>query len=158
VDVVEATATGSDVVEQLLADAQARLEASEPDEWGEELDVVEHEQFLGRYLGEEVSPDTNRPVILLLAPAAGVSDLAQSTIPVFIRVRAMLRSELDRVRPNGGDFIVIARGEDRQGKENAYHTYAVACAPCSAPVPKPAVATAAGSGGSEASIPFSATA
>jgi hypothetical protein len=151
------TATESDVFEQLLADAQARLEASEPEEWGEELDLAEHEQFLGRYLGEEVSPDTNRAVVLLLAPAAEVSDLSQSTIPVFIRQRAMLRSELDRVRPKRGDFIVIARGADRQGKENAYHTYAVACAPCSAPLPEPAVATAAGGSGGEDGIPFSPT-
>ena len=151
------TITSDNVAEQLLTEAQARLEANEPEEWGEELDLAEHEQFLGRYLDREVSPVTNREVVLLLAPVAGVSDLAQSTIPAFIRERAMLRSELDRVRPKLGDLIVIARGVDRQGKENAYHTYAVACTPCSAPLPEPAAAIAAGGGGSEDGIPFSPT-
>jgi hypothetical protein len=149
------TITSDNVAEQLLAEVQQRIEATEPGEWGDALDLAEGERFLGRYLGEEVSPETNRPVFLLLAPEPGVSDLGQSTIPVFIRERAMLRSEFDRVRPNRGDYIAIERGADKEGKENAYHNYGVAASPC--PEPLPSMATAAAAGAVDDGVPFEPT-
>ena len=75
-------------------------------------------------------------MFLLLAPEPGEPP-TQATVPCFIRERRVLRTEFDRIRAGKGDLIVIARGDDREGKNNAYHVYAVACAPCAEPLPQP---------------------
>jgi hypothetical protein len=126
------------IIGELAAAADEQLNAAEPAEWGEEIDLAEGERFFGRFLGEDTSRLNGRTVFLLLAPEEGVTDLSKSTVPCFIRERTMLRSEFDRTRPTRGDFIVIARGEDREGRNGPYYTYAVATAPCSEPLPGPA--------------------
>jgi hypothetical protein len=126
----------ADLLAQLSLEADEKLEASEPESWGEAIDLAEGEKFIGRYRGEAISPVTNREVYLLAAPAAGEKDVAKASVPVFIRGRTMLVSEMERVRPEPGDFIVIARGDDRAGKVNDYHWYAVAVAPCPEPLPE----------------------
>jgi hypothetical protein len=130
------TAHASSIAGQLSLEIDERLDASEPAGWGVEIKLAEGEKFFGRFLGEEVSPETDRAVFLLLAPDDGVDDAAESTIPVFVRERTVLRSEMDRVQPQRGDIIAIGRGADRQGSGNAYHVYAVAVSPCAAPLPE----------------------
>jgi hypothetical protein len=136
-----------ETLEALVAEVDEKLDATEPPEWGEEVELAEGERFIGRYLDEAVSPETNRPVFLLLAPDAGEPPTKAKT-PCFIRERTVLRSEFDRARAASGDLIVIARGEDREGKENTYHNYAVASAPCSEPLPQPTT------GEADSDIPF----
>jgi hypothetical protein len=141
----------ADLIEQLGREADEKLGATEPTEWGEEIDLAEGEKFFGRYLGEEISPETNRGVLLTLART---EEDGWNGPPCFIRIRTMLQSELDRARPSRGDYLVVARGEDREGKENVYFTFAVAAAPCPDPLPgQPAAGGAAGDNG----IPFAPT-
>jgi hypothetical protein len=142
---------GADLIEQLGREAEARLDASEPKEWGEEIDLAEGEKFFGRYLGEEISSVTSRGVLVALART---EEDGWNGPPCFMRIRTMLQSELDRARPSRGDYLVVARGADREGKQNAYYTYAVVAAPCSDPLPgQPAAGGAAGDDG----IPFAPT-
>ena len=129
---MESIDSSSELIEQLGREADEKLDASEPEEWGEEVDLAEGEKFYGRYLGEEISPLTERAVLLV---RARTEEDGWNGPPCFIRIRTMLQSELDRARPNRGDYLVVARGEDRQGKENAYYTFAVVAAPCPDPLP-----------------------
>lgn len=125
-----------ETLKALVEEVDEKLDATEPPEWGEEVELAEGERFIGRYLNEKVSPVTDRAVFLFLAPEPGEPP-AQAKVPCFMRERTVLRSEFDRVRPAKGDLTVIARGDDREGKSNSYHVYAVACAPCSEPLPEP---------------------
>lgn len=126
------TTTDSNVVDQLTAAVDEKLDASTPPEWGDELELVEGEKFYGRFIELAIDPVTERPVVRALAREGS----NWNGPPVFIRMRTVLQSELDRVRPQHGDYLVVGRGDDREGKANAYHVYAVAVAPCPDPMPE----------------------
>jgi hypothetical protein len=118
------------VFDKLSQQAEERLEEAEaeaPAEWGEELELAEGEKFFGRFLDTTAHPATQRTVRLLLAP---------DKTSTWYRDRTVLTSEMDRVRPQRGDYIVIARGDDKEGKSGPYHLYAVAVAPCADPLPE----------------------
>lgn len=136
-----------DIADQLTMEVDERLDQKEPEEWGEEVSLAEGEKFFGRFLDTQVSPVTDRPVLLALARN---EDGSWNGPPVFLRVRTMLQSELDRVRPVRGDHIVVARGDDREGKENTYHWYALSAAPCPDPLPE----SAGGGAPKKDDIPF----
>jgi hypothetical protein len=129
-----------EIIAQLSLQLDEQLDAAEPAVWGEEIKLAVGEKFFGRYLGEELSPETDRAVFLLLAPDEGVNDAGASTVPVFIRERTTLRSEVDKKQPKRGDIIGIGRGTDgtSSGSGNAYHRYAVTPVPCDKPLPEPA--------------------
>jgi hypothetical protein len=120
-----------EIVKQLGAEVDGKLDATEPQGWGEEIDLAEGEKFYGRFIETAISPVTNREVVR----ACARTDEGWGGPPVFIRGRTVLLSELDRVRPQHGDYIVIARGDNREGANGPYHMYAVAVAPCPDPMP-----------------------
>jgi hypothetical protein len=132
------TTTG--VFEELSRQADEQLEAQVPAEWGEMLELAESEKFFGRYLGDAINPLSERTVRLLLTPDGS---------PTWYPDRTMLASEMERVRPQRGDNIVIARGDDGEGKNGVYHRYAVVAAPCAKPLPELVAAS-----GGDADIPF----
>ena len=73
-----------------------------------------------RSLRRRADQPGNRPPRLLLL--ARTEKDGWNGPPCFIRIRTVLQSELDRVQPTTGDYITVARGADREAKENTYYT------------------------------------
>ena len=120
------------IFEHLSQQIDEKLDAVEPEWWGEQTQLAEHERFYGRYLGMPISPVTEREVVLLLARTSSEGWDGPVT---FMRGTTVLLSQLRDTRPNEGDYIVIHRKEDREGKDNTYHDYVVVPSPCPHPLP-----------------------
>jgi hypothetical protein len=128
-----------DIFGQLTEQVDEKLDAVEPEWWGEEINLAEQERFYGRYLDVVVSPVTDREVLLLLARTSAEG---WDGPRCYMRMRTVLRSQLDDARPSNGDCVAIARGKDKEGQRGAYHTYAVVSAPCPDPLPAHAAPSA----------------
>jgi hypothetical protein len=128
----------SEHADELLAEARQRLAELEEKQagdvdWGEKLDLQPGASFRGRYRGETTgtSKDGGEFGLVLLWGPDGEHR--------FTFVTAALRSELDTVRPDVGDEIVVVRGDDRafevNGEPRTMHRYAVAARPSEAALP-----------------------
>jgi hypothetical protein len=119
--------------DELLARATERAEASPiPSEWGYRVALDEGDSFVGRWRGETEDPDNvdkqGRPRrIFLLWDTDGQ--------PAFSRSYAALNREVDRVRPNVGDRVAIARAADYTSAEGTGFSFGLEADPCDHPLP-----------------------
>jgi hypothetical protein len=91
--------------DDLVARARKRAETSStPSEFGYRVVLRELDHFVGRWRGETTDPDSEGRRIYLLWDEGGN--------PCFSRDYVSLGREVDRVRPEPGDLVVIARGSD----------------------------------------------
>jgi hypothetical protein len=128
----------SEHADELLAEARKRLgeleeKAAGELDWGDKLDLEPGDSFHGRFRGESTGrgKDGGEFGLVLFWDHDGKHR--------FTFVTAALRAELDTVRANVGDEIVVVRGDDRafevHGEPRTMHRYAVATRPSDAPLP-----------------------
>ena len=132
----------SDDADALLAEARQRLqelEAIEPDELGERVDLEPGGHFVGRWRGEATMRTKGGEAVSVYA----LWD--QDGKPRFAYKHAALVAEIEENRPEIGDEIVIVRGEDRefeaQGEQRRMYRYAARVRPSSEPLPGQAAPT-----------------
>jgi hypothetical protein len=124
--------------DDLLERARERLrelEETAVDELGDRVELQPGEHFRGRWRADEVSMRTKNGETFSVY---GLWDAEGK--PRFHYRNAALADEIDSVRPNVGDEVLILRGEkDREfeldGETKKAHRYAVRCKPSTAPLP-----------------------
>ena len=118
------------VIGQLVTDVDEKLEATEPEAWGDELDLAEGERFIGRFLvGDEPRNPSGSLVLLLAAEDGQPPSAADQPLKLPHAHDAALRAGTE-CGPNRGDYIVIARGRGpRWAARTRTRCTRVACAP-----------------------------
>jgi hypothetical protein len=136
--------------QDLLAEARRRLaeleETDDGDELGERVELDVGDGFLGRWRGEGTMRTKDGDEILVYL-------LWDEDRPRFHYRNAALVSEIEELKPQVGDDVAIARGEDREfevkGERRTMKRFAVRVRPCTDPLPGPAPEPAAA-----ADLPF----
>jgi hypothetical protein len=113
----------------LVARARERANAPlQPEAWGYRVGLDPGDVFAGRWRGETIDEANNNRRVYLLWD--------DDDEPCWHRHYTALGREIDRVQPNVGDTVVIARGDDYPtGYDNPGQAYGVECGPCDRPVP-----------------------
>jgi hypothetical protein len=98
--------------DDLISRAMGRAEAPPtPEEWGQRITLNEGDAFVGRWRGEAIDEDNDDRRVYLLWDEDGQ--------PCYHRSYAALDREIDRIQPQPGETVAIARSNDYRTQYDA---------------------------------------